>query len=217
YLAGTFYSAETLTWAGHTRLLGISGRLLSPHLFGREELVSFPVRFPDADLVALEGWVARVLDVAGHTHGFAHVEFVLTGDGPEVVEVNARIAGALVGEAMCRTLGTNVYTAMVEMALGRAPTLLTALADPPRHTGANVMVLVYPDRAGTFTGMVGVDGLAHRPGTPQWYPTMAVSRRVDDIGDQRACTGLLLAAGDSTEVAIYNAVSAASSIRSVMD
>ena len=55
------------------------------------------------------------------------MEFVLTTEGPELVEINRRIGGALVGEALCRSLGTNVYDAMVDTALGRRPALLDTL------------------------------------------------------------------------------------------
>ncbi|MGH3909687.1 MAG: ATP-grasp domain-containing protein [Pseudonocardiaceae bacterium] len=67
FLAGPLFSAETLSWAGRTRLLGVTGRLMSPRWFGREDLLAFPVLLPDADLAALDDWVGRVLAAAGHT------------------------------------------------------------------------------------------------------------------------------------------------------
>ncbi len=82
------YSAETLTWAGRTRLLGVSSRLMSPEPYFREEITAFPVAFPEVRRAALERWLGEVLAVIGYTDRFAHVEFVLTAGGPEVVEVN---------------------------------------------------------------------------------------------------------------------------------
>ncbi|MGH4026653.1 MAG: ATP-grasp domain-containing protein [Pseudonocardiaceae bacterium] len=215
FLAGPLYSAETLGWAGRTRLLGVTGRLISPQWFGREDLLSFPVLFPGAELAALEDWVVRVLAVAGHTQGFAHVEFVLTADGPELVEINGRIGGCLAGEALCRSLGTNVYDAMIDMALGGCPALLdeAGTGDTARPTAT---ALVYPNRPGTFTGITGVEELPALPGAPEWYPTMLAGRRVEHLGDQRACTGLLLAEGATTELAIYHAHSAAATLRPAM-
>jgi biotin carboxylase len=214
FIAGPLYSAETLGWAGRTRLLGVTGRLISPQWFGREDLLAFPAVLPGADMAALDEWVQRVLAAACHTHGFAHVEFVLTAEGPELVEINGRIGGCLAGEAMCRSFGTNVYRAMIDMALGGTPALLDAdLGGAPRPTAT---ALIYPDRTGTFTGMTGVEDLAAFPGAPQWYPTMASGNRVETLGDQRSSTGLLLAEGATTELAIYNAISAAGSVRPVM-
>ncbi|RCG27030.1 ATP-grasp domain-containing protein [Sphaerisporangium album] len=216
FVTGTLYSAETLSWDGRTRLLGVTGRLLSARWFGREELLSFPAVLPGPEVTAVEEWVARVLATVGHTQGFAHVEFVLTLDGPELVEINARIGGCLAGEAMCRALGVNVYEAIIDIALGRAPELLYAALEGVSRARPTATVLVYPDETGVFTGVEGVEDLSLHPGTPEWYPTMAAGTRVEDLGDQRASTGLLLAEGPTTEVAVYNALSAARGVRPVM-
>ncbi|TDC74509.1 ATP-grasp domain-containing protein, partial [Streptomyces hainanensis] len=154
-LAGPLYSAETLSWAGRTRLLGVCGRLLSPQPAAREEAAAFPVALPAPEATRVAEWVGRLLAAVGHDAGFAHVEFVLTADGPELVEINRRIGGALVGEALCRRLGVNIYEALVDTTLGRRPALLDAPPDDPGP--ATGFVLVYPDRAGTLTGWTGLD------------------------------------------------------------
>jgi hypothetical protein len=209
---GPLFSAETVSWDGRTRLLGATGRLLSNRWFGREELMSFPVRFPDEETTTLEEWLDRVLTAAGHARGFAHVEFVRTVDGPELVEINARLGGCLAGEALCRSLGTNVYRAMIDVALDERPALLDADLVPGRPSA---VVLVYPDQPGTYTGTSGLDGLSAWPGGPEWYPTKTAGSHVDSVADQRACAGLLLAEGATTELAIYHATAAAGSLRAV--
>lgn len=82
YFSGPVYSAETLTWAGRTRLLGVSSRLMSPEPNFREEITAFPVAFPEARRAVLERWLGEVLAVIGYTDRFAHVEFVLTAGVP---------------------------------------------------------------------------------------------------------------------------------------
>lgn len=209
-LAGPVYSAETLSWAGETKLLGVLSRQVSPEPSVREEAAAFPVALPEPELALIQNWVGRVLKTAGHGAGFAHVEFVLTTDGPELVEINRRIGGALVGEALCRALRTNVYDAMVSVALGLRPALL----DAPAATGAATgFVLVYADRPGTLTGWAGLDGIAAFPGSPEWYPTAAPGDRLEHMSDQRGCTGILLTEGATAELALHRALSAAGSIR----
>lgn len=208
YFAGPLYSAETVTWRGRTRLLGVLSRQLSPEPVRREEAAAFPVAFPADDLAGLERWIGRVLAVAGHDRGFAHTEFVLTADGPEVVEVNARIGGALVGEALCRALNTNVYTAMVSMALDRAPDLPDAAQAGP----ATGFVLLYPREAGVLEGWSGLDRLPGLPGSPEWYPTASPGDVVEHLTDQRSCTGIVLAEGPTAELALHRALAAAGGI-----
>ncbi|MEU6153118.1 argininosuccinate lyase [Actinosynnema sp. NPDC047251] len=206
YFEGPLYSAETITWRGETRLLGVLSRVLSPEPAHREEASAFPVAFPADDLAALDGWIGRVLDAAGHERGFAHTEFVLTTTGPEVVEVNARIGGALVGEALCRALGTNVYDSMVQVALGARPDLLDG---GPGRGAATAFVALYPRAAGVLAGWDGLDRLADLPGDVEWYPTASPGDLIEHLADQRSCTGIVLAGGPTAELALHRAQAAA--------
>lgn len=214
FLAGPLYSAETLSWEGSTRLLGVLSRQMSRRPAVREEAAAFPVALPADELAAIERWVGAVLAAAGHEQGFAHVEFVLTRRGPELVEINRRIGGALVAEAMCRTLGVNVYEALVDVTLGRRPCLLDA---PPPPTGPAVaFVLVYADEPGVLAGWAGLDGLNAFPGKVSWYPVRAPGDAVPHVGDQRGCTGMVLAEAPTAELAQHRAWSAATTVRPLM-
>lgn len=210
YLPGPVYSAETLTWAGHTRLLGVSSRLMSPEPYFREEITAFPVAFPAAQLRDLERWLGRVLGATGYTDRFAHIEFAMTLTGPEIIEINPRIGGALVAEGMCRSLGYNVYTAMVETALGREPDLLHAeLPGGP----AVAFVLGYPRQPGLLQEISGLERLAELPGSPRWYPVKALGDPVEHLGDSRGYAGIVYAEGESAELATHRAVAAAGTVQ----
>ncbi|MGW0861997.1 ATP-grasp domain-containing protein [Streptomyces sp. NPDC002611] len=210
YFGGPVYSAETLTWAGRTRLLGVSSRLMSAEPRFREEITAFPVAFPEGQGASLERWLDEVLAAVGYTDRFAHVEFVLTGDGPEVVEINPRIGGALVGEGLCRALGVNVYEAMIEGALGRRPGLMDAeLPGGP----AVAFVLGYPAEPGVFTGVAGLDRLADLPGSPAWYPVRQVGDVVEHLSDSRGYAGIVYAEAETAELATHRAVAAANALR----
>ncbi|MFE1817442.1 ATP-grasp domain-containing protein [Streptomyces anulatus] len=214
FLAGPLYSAETIGWDGTTRLLGVLSRQTSRTAVVREEAAAFPVALPEEERAGIEAWVGRVLAAAGHVRGFAHVEFVLTADGPELVEINRRIGGALVGEVLCRTLRTNVYTAMMDEALGRRPALL----DTPLDAGgpAYGFVLVYAERPGVLKGWQGLDELGSFPGAVEWFPVREPGESVIHVGDQRGCTGMVLAEARTAELAQHRAWSAAVRVRPVV-
>ncbi|WP_340557099.1 ATP-grasp domain-containing protein [Streptomyces sp. GSL17-111] len=210
YFSGPVYSAETLTWDHRTRLLGVSSRLMSPEPRFREEITAFPVAFPEPRRASLERWLDAVLDTVGYTDRFAHVEFVLTADGPEVVEINPRIGGALVGEGLCRALGVNVYEAMVETALGRRPGLVDT--EPPGGP-AVAFVLGYPSEPGLFTGVAGLDRLPGMPGAPTWYPVRRIGDPVEHLDDSRGYAGIVYAEAETAELATHRAVAAAGALR----
>ncbi|GAB3714695.1 ATP-grasp domain-containing protein [Amycolatopsis oliviviridis] len=213
YFAGPLYSAETVTWQGRTRLLGILSRQLSPEPVRREEAAAFPVAFPEAELAGLDEWIGQVLKAAGHEQGFAHTEFVLTAEGAEVVEINIRIGGAMLGEALCRSLGTNVYSAMISLALGEEPALLTQEIGGGPGIG---FVLAYPVTEGVLKGWSGLDRLAGLPGAPEWYPTASPGDEIRHLADQRSCTGIVLAEGPTAELALHRALAAAGGIAPVI-
>ena len=216
YFPGFVYSAETLTWNGRTRLLGLGSHVLTPEPLRREEAVAFPVAMPDDDVVELEKWISRVLATVGFSQGVAHTELALTVDGPEVIEINGRIGGALIGEAMCRSLGTDVYEAMVSVALGERPRLLDDDLVPGAGPGM-AMAFLHPARPGLLRGWEGLDRLPAFPGNPEWYPAKSPGDRMEHLADQRGCTGFVLAEGPSTEVALYNALTAAGTVTHRME
>ncbi|MCP3802178.1 ATP-grasp domain-containing protein [Allokutzneria sp. A3M-2-11 16] len=210
FLHGPVYSAETLTWRGHTRLLGVSSRLMSPPPRFVESVTAFPVAFPQHQLAELSAWVGKVLAAVGYTDRFAHVEFAMTATGPEVIEINPRIGGAQVAESMCRALGYNVYRAAVQLALGERPELIgTELPGGP----AVAFTLSYPEETGIFTEVSGLSGLYKLPGAPQWLPTKRPGVRIEHLGDHRGCVGMVLAEAETAELAVHRVVAAAGTIR----
>ncbi|WP_405801899.1 ATP-grasp domain-containing protein [Streptomyces sp. NBC_01506] len=206
FLAGPVYSAETVTWAGETRLLGLSSRLMSPQPWFREDVTAFPVALPPAELSEIEAWLGEILAALGYTDRFAHIELCMTVDGPRLIEVNPRIGGALVGESMCRSLDVNVYGGLVDLALGRRPRLL----DAPLSGGPAVaFVLAYPTQAGELVAVQGLEDIARYPGLPTWYPTKAIGTHIEHVTDGRGYVGIVLAEGPTAEIATHRAVTAA--------
>ncbi len=47
--------------------------------------------------------------------GFVRTAFILSAQDSEVMEINQRTGGAMIGEAVCRSLRANVYDAMIAM------------------------------------------------------------------------------------------------------
>lgn len=95
YLVGTEYVVDTVSRDGHHRATdvwkyskmsvpGVRDRITGGHLIPVESTVRQEV----------VDYAFEVLDALGILHGPAHLELILTEDGPCLVEVGARIAGA---------------------------------------------------------------------------------------------------------------------------
>ncbi|MEB8340253.1 ATP-grasp domain-containing protein [Streptomyces endophyticus] len=214
YFSGPLYSVETLTWQGQTRVIGLNSRVMSAPPAFREEALSFPVRLLDAAAEDVTRWIERVLKAVEWQEGFAHTEFIMGDDGFEVVEINPRLGGALVGEAISQALDLNLYTAFLDLALRRRPALLDTVPAP--HRGV-AQILLYPPHPGVFLACEGVEALAAHPGRPTVSSSLRPGTRVRSVTNQDGCVGVLLATGATSETALQNALSAAGELRIRME
>ncbi|MFE1953510.1 ATP-grasp domain-containing protein [Streptomyces sp. NPDC059524] len=210
YFPGPLYSVETLTWQGRTRVIGLNSRIMSAPPAFREEALAFPVQLPERARVEVEQWIEQVLKTVGYDEGFAHTEFIMGDDGFEVVEINPRLGGALVGEAISRAFDINVYAAFVDLALRRRPALLDAPLVPRRGVA---QILLYPPRPGVHLGCDGTESFAAHPGGPTLHSCLAPGTRVRTVTNQDGCVAVLLATGATSETALQNALSAAGELR----
>jgi biotin carboxylase len=117
----------------------------------------------------------QVVDVAdaalralGFRHGLAHVELMLTGDGPVVIEVNARAGGAL-PYLFPLAAGVDLVALAGQVALGQLPDGEpefdghAVFAGPQHPVGVAVTGVVGLDRARELTGVRAVIPLSVRP------------------------------------------------------
>ncbi|MFC4584821.1 ATP-grasp domain-containing protein [Sphaerisporangium corydalis] len=102
YLTGTEYVVDTCTFDGTHTVTDICvyrKRHNAGHMAVYDYMEWLPHDTPGhAELV---GFATRVLDAVGVRFGAAHIEIMRTGQGPRLIEVNARIAGGGVPE-YCR-------------------------------------------------------------------------------------------------------------------
>ncbi|WP_347901162.1 ATP-grasp domain-containing protein [Pseudomonas purpurea] len=213
FISGTLYSVETLSWKGENRVLAVTSRVVSEEPEFREEALASPVNLGEPKTQALSLWIDKVLSGVGYTNGFAHTEFFITETGFEVVEINPRLGGVQIGEALCRVYDYNLYEAFIEMALGRRP----ALMDRPLVAQKGVgQIIVYARQAGHFERVTGLERLAGHPGQPMFYPTAERGKAITSLTDQRASVGILVAEGENSEIALLNAFAARSKLTVVV-
>jgi biotin carboxylase len=206
YFTGPLYSAETVSWDGRTRVLGVTSRAMSPEPYFREEIGSFPVRLPDRTNDELAEWISAILTSVGYREGVTHTELIVTTEGFEIVEINARMGGALIGEAVNQALGINMHSAFADLALGRRPTLMDESFEVRQGV---TQVAVYAPATGVFDRIDGAEALAGHPGSPVLYPFRNPGDVIESTIDQRGGLGLVLATGATSELSMHNAMSAA--------
>ncbi|MFI2379125.1 ATP-grasp domain-containing protein [Streptomyces sp. NPDC018964] len=116
YAVGRHVSAELLVQGDRTVLLGFAERLPAPPGQTAELGGHFPAR-PEQEAAA-RAFVLDAVRALGIRASAVHAELLLTPTGPELIEVNGRIAGHVVTRQMSLALGRSITRDLVALAVG---------------------------------------------------------------------------------------------------
>ncbi|MCG8425226.1 MAG: ATP-grasp domain-containing protein [Proteobacteria bacterium] len=154
-LRGDEFSVETYSFRGRTTVLGVTDK----SLVGYPQFIESGLMFPADISVQTENQLATfarsALNAVGYTHGLSHTEIKLTADGPRIVEINARMGGSYLFDAIELVTGLDMFSLLVDLALGR-PSNVEA-----QETGIKSAALKFllPPRGGLLGAVHGVDAV----------------------------------------------------------
>ena len=205
---GPAYSAEVWRDTHHEIFFGITNRILSDPPYFTERVKSFPWAADSQWETKVREWAFQLLRTLDYTLGLAHIEFIETSNGFRLVEINARMAGALITPGILATTNFNPYAMAVHQALD-VP-LCEVMNREIR--GGYSHVSVYATSTGTIASVHGIDQLVHNPGAPTWVPSREIGDRIVEVGTYRSRIGNLMATGETAAIAQDRAISASSLI-----
>ena len=169
-----YVSVETLAVGGRFHHLCVTDRFpLAPPLL--ETGMLLPSCLGAAQQAGVATMAEQALRALDFRHGAAHTELMLTSEGPRVIEVNARVGGA-VPFLLPIAAGYDVVTQIGRLALGLAPELPTfsgrfAVFVAPQHrVGQTVELRGRPRRGANHPGVQAVIPVATQP-APTPRPT----------------------------------------------
>ena len=116
YLDGPVVSVDSFSHAGRHLPIGYSEYRMNDRYVEWE--VSTPSRVAVPYLDELRAMTPKLLDAVGLTEGPSHSEFVLTKNGPRVLESHARLAGSGAPELVRRAFGFNLNRMFLTVSLG---------------------------------------------------------------------------------------------------
>ncbi|MEU8133431.1 ATP-grasp domain-containing protein [Streptodolium elevatio] len=177
-LDGPEVSVETVTWQGHTHVVGITDKSLAAAPWFVESGHMFPADLGAADRSATADAAIAALAAVGYEHGVAHTEFRLTAAGPRLVEINPRPAGNRITELVRRVTGVDLPMAAARLALGEKPEL--APADTGVRSAAVSFLL--PELPGTLAASPAAPDPCDAPDVVEWQVKPAGTR----VGDGRS-------------------------------
>lgn len=116
YIKGEVIGCETFTINGRHVFLGINDKVFfPPPCFGIKGSC-FPSDRFDTDTI--RAYVFEILDALKFDFGAAHIEIIVTDNGPYLVEVNPRLIGAHIPRLLGFALQRSIYADVINLHLG---------------------------------------------------------------------------------------------------
>lgn len=197
YYRGPMYSAEVWRDDSQFVFFGITNRILADPPSFVEKVKSFPWAVGSIWEKQVEQWVKEILESLDYTFGLAHLEFIETCDGFELVEINCRMAGAMITPGILATTNYDPYRMAVEQALGAT----IKIPDKRLISGGFSHLSIYAERCGEIVAVQGIDNLKLYPGALTWHPSKHEGDIIQELDTYRSRIGNITAKGHTAEIA----------------
>lgn len=209
FYRGPLYSAEVWSNGQSAVFFGVTNRTLTKPPRFLEEVKSFPHAANTPWEKEVEAWTMSLMSALDYDLGLAHIEFIETCNGFKLVEINARMAGALITPAIDQCTNYDPYALAIADALDTAP----ELPKTREITGGHSHVSLYANRLGKVADIRGVETITQFPGDVGWIASKEIGATVTEVDTYRARLGNVFATGPNASVAQDRALSAAASIK----
>ncbi|MFJ3713673.1 ATP-grasp domain-containing protein [Streptomyces sp. NPDC090053] len=202
YFEGPLISAEGFVDGEELAIFGYSDRVMSPP----PKFVELALRFAaDSPAPEIEVFVRRALCALGYDFGPFHLEFILTKDGPRLVELNARLVGAGMEQAIGYVANMPLAEYVLSKIIGGSPALACE--------GAVTELYLTASESGLLQKAEGIEDAVKQPGCMSAGLYYAYGEAVSRIIESNSSyVGYVHATGTSREHSHRNALHAAHGI-----
>jgi biotin carboxylase len=162
YVAGPELSVEGIVQDGDVHFVSITEKLLGPEPYFLEVGHIVQAQLPPAAVQAIRSYTEEVVRALGITLGPFHAELRLTGQGPVLIEIAARLPGDHICDLILRARGVDLRRSMIAAYLGQAVPVPASLTDPVRgYAGIHFFTREDLDR---YDRVEGIEALRREPG-----------------------------------------------------
>ena len=175
-------------------VLGVTGKLLGPLPFFVEIGHNFPAPVPGALREEIVAGTLSALEAVGHRFGPAHVECRVSDGRVVVIEINPRLAGGMIPQAIEAATGIDVLGAMIDLHAG------IKLDLEPKRAAYAAIRFVLPERHGELKVLSFEADTRFPAVTMCFMPLKQLGQSVDLNGDFRDRVALVLASAADREM-----------------
>ena len=197
YMEGPEFSVEVLVLQGQPYVIQITDKLTTGEPFFVEMGHSQPTRQPAEQQEKIRDLAVRAVRAVGILEGPAHVEMILTKDGPKMVELGARLGGdCITTHLVPLSTGIDMVRETIEIACGKTPKI-----DPAFSKGSAIRYL-QGECGRRLKAVKGVEAARQVPGVRQVSITKEIGDVIGEIRNSSDRFGFVIAQGDTAQEAI---------------
>lgn len=196
YMVGSEVSVEVMAIDGIPHVLQVTDKLTTgaPHFV--EMGHSQPSRLGEDNVAKIKDLAIRAVKAVGITDGPAHVEIMLTKDGPKMVELGARMGGdCITTHLVPLSTGIDMIKATIETSCGITP-------DIEQKLNKGSAIRYFNTDCGTIESIECVEEARALDGVKEITFVKNVGDKVDTIGSSTDRVGFVIAQADTAEDAV---------------
>lgn len=196
YLQGPEFSVEVMVVHGEPHVLQITDKLTTgaPHFV--EMGHSQPTRQPEAVCEKIRDLACRAVKAVGINIGPAHVEMILTKDGPKMVELGARMGGdCITTHLVPLSTGIDMVACTIDLACGKEADL-----QPKFKKGSAIRY--FSTGHGVIRAIEGVEEARKIPGVQEIIMVHQIGETTGDICSSTDRVGFVISQADTAEDAV---------------
>ena len=196
YLQGNEVSVEIMSIDGYAHVLQVTDKLTTgaPHFveMGHSE----PSRLGEENVGKITSLAKRAVKAVGIENGPAHVEIMLTENGPKMIELGARMGGDnITTHLVPLSTGIDMVKATIQVALGEKPDIR-----PKFEKGSAIRY--FKEQYGVISNIEGVSAAEQLKGVKQVTLVKKIGDTVGEIGSSVDRIGFVIAQGAIAEDAV---------------
>ncbi len=196
YLQGPEFSIEVMVVDGEPHVLQITDKLTTgaPHFV--EMGHSQPTRQSEENSEKIRDLACRAVKAVGINIGPAHVEMILTKDGPRMVELGARMGGDnITTHLVPLSTGIDMVGCTIKISCGEKIDI-----EPKIQKGSAIRY--FDAQNGTIKAINGIEEAKKIPGVKDISIVHQVGEMIGEIGSSTDRVGFVISQADSAEEAV---------------
>ncbi|MFK4121479.1 ATP-grasp domain-containing protein [Streptomyces longwoodensis] len=209
-LRGPEFSVEALVREGEVVFENVTAKTVVPGPYPVEQGHLLPAPLDAGTQAAFGTAIRKLVAATGFGTGILHAEWILTDEGPTLVECAGRCPGDYLIDLIDLAYGTRIRLTLIDLLAGRPVTL-------PRSAERTSAIRFLAAEPGTVTGITGLDEAQRLPGVHAAEVDVEAGQEVRPWASSWDRAGHVIATGPDADTTRRRVLDADAAIRIATD